>query len=227
MCDVDVFWGPGSTAAMSLQDLVRWLVPREDHFYGFLESQADVAHEAALALRRFKEGDPATVVRDAVQELEHTGDRIFHEMEEALAKTFVTPIDREDLHQLSSALDDVLDLANGAIRAATLYGVTTPTPPMNALMDLLVQCTELVKQTTPLLRKRQYAAITEAVRALRKIEKDGDTVFREGISKLFHDDAIDAKRLLREKQVLEDLENAVDACERVGDTLANLAVKHG
>jgi uncharacterized protein len=225
--DVDVARMPRSTAAMSLQDLVRWLVPREDHFYDYLEGQAVVAHDAATALSRWKDGDEATAVRDIVQELEHKGDKIFHEMEEALAKTFVTPIDREDLLALSSALDDVLDLANGAIRAATLYGVETSTPPMNGLMDLLVKCTELVKQTTPLLRKNRYAQITEAVRTLRKFEKEGDAVFRGGISALFHDTEIDAKRVLREKQVLEDLENAVDACERVGDTLANLAVKHG
>jgi uncharacterized protein len=212
---------------MSLQDLVRWLVPREDHFYDFLEGQAVVAHEAAIALRRFKEGANPTEVRDAVQELEHKGDKIFHQMEEALAKTFVTPIDREDLYRMSSELDDILDLANGAIRAATLYGVNTSTETMNKLMDLLVQCTELVKETTPLLRKNRYAQITEAVRTLRKLEKEADAVFRNGISALFHDEKIDAKQLLREKQVLEDLENAVDACERVGDTLANLAVKHG
>jgi uncharacterized protein len=212
---------------MGLQDIVRWLVPREDHFYGFLEGQASTAHEGALALRRFKEGSSANDVRDAVQELEHEGDRLTHEMEEALAKTFVTPIDREDLQKLSSELDDILDLANGAIRAAVLYGVEKPSEPMGKLMDILVQCTLVIKETMPNLRKNAYAKITEGTHALRKLEKDGDTVFRESVSALFHDEAIDAKKLLRERQVLEDLENAVDHCETVGETLAHLAVKHG
>ncbi len=79
----------------------------------------------------------------------------------------------------------------------------------------------------PLLRMHRYAEITDETRKLRKLEKEGDAVFRDAVSKLFHDEANDAKTILREKQVLEDLENALDACEELGETLANLAVKHG
>jgi uncharacterized protein Yka (UPF0111/DUF47 family) len=210
-----------------LRSIAGWLVPREDHFYKFLESQADKAHEGALALRRFKEGGSPTDVRDAVQALEHEGDKISHEMEEALAKTFVTPIDREDLQKLSSELDDVLDLANGAIRAAVLYGVTAPTEPMGKLMEVLVRCTLVLKETLPNLRRKAYGKITEGTHALRKLEKEGDTIYRESVSALFHDAAIDAKALLREKEMLEDLENAIDHCETVGETLAHLVAKHG
>lgn len=212
---------------MTLQGFIRFLVPREDHFYTLLEGQANAAHEGAIALLRFKEGSTAEAVRAEVQDLEHKGDKLAHEMEEALAKTFVTPIDREDLQRLSSQLDDILDLANGAIRAAVLYGVASPTEPMGKLMDLLVQCTLVLKNALPHLRKNAYAEVTEASRTLRKLEKEGDVIFRSAVSVLFHDPAIDAKRLFREKEVLEDLENAVDHCERVADTLANLAVKHG
>jgi uncharacterized protein len=211
---------------MGLQDILRWLTPREDHFYDFLERQADTAHAGALALARFRDGDAATV-REAVQALEHDGDRIAHEMEEALAKTFVTPIDREDLHKLCTELDDILDLANGAIRSAALYGLERPTEPMTKLMDLLVECTAVLKRAVPLLRKRAYTEITEATRALRRLEKDGDTIYRGAVSDLFHAPDVDAKTLLRQKQVLEDLENAVDACEELGESLGTLAVKHG
>jgi uncharacterized protein Yka (UPF0111/DUF47 family) len=212
---------------MGLQSVIRWLIPREDHFYGFLERQATAAHDAALALHRFNDGTPSKEVRDAVQALEHDGDKLSHQMEDALAKTFVTPIDREDLQRLSSQLDDVLDLTNGAIRAAALNGVDKPTEPMGKLMSVLVRCTEVLKDTLPNLRKHAYGALVESNRAIRKLEKEGDMVYREAVSALFHDDAVDAKRLLREKQVLEDLESAIDHCEKVGDTLANLAVKHG
>jgi uncharacterized protein Yka (UPF0111/DUF47 family) len=212
---------------MGLQDIVRWFVPKEDHFYGYLEGQADAAHDGALALRRFAEGQSATDVRDAVQELEHKGDKLSHDMEAALAKTFVTPMDREDLQRLSSELDDILDLTNGAMRAAVLYGVEKPTEPMAKLMGLLVECTAVLKVAIPNLRKHAYAEITQATHQIRKLEKEGDTIFRNAVSVLFHDPAIDAKKLLREKQVLEDLENAVDHCETVGETLAHLAVKHG
>jgi uncharacterized protein Yka (UPF0111/DUF47 family) len=148
-------------------------------------------------------------------------------MEEALAKTYVTPIDREDLQLLSSELDDILDRTNGAIRAAALYGVVKPTEPMGKLMDLLVECTSVLSKAIPSLRRNAYGEITEQVRALRLLEKQGDTIFREAVSSLFHAKDVDAKTLLREKEVLEDLENAIDHCETVGKTLAHLAVKHG
>jgi uncharacterized protein Yka (UPF0111/DUF47 family) len=213
---------------MSLQAIVRWFLPREDHFYGFLEAQAVVAYEAAVAVARFKdESVSAAEMRLEVQELEHKGDRIAHEVEEMIARTFVTPIDREDLQKLSQELDDVLDLMNGAARACVLYGVERPTLPMIGLMDKLVECTAVLKNALPHLRAHRYTALIEASREVRKLEKDGDTVFRGAISALFKDGGVDAKQLLREREVLEHLENSIDYCQHVGSTLANLAIKHG
>jgi hypothetical protein len=213
---------------MGLQDLVRWFLPKEEHFYDFLERQAKAAHEGAQALATFEEaGSSAEAVAKNVQAIEHQGDAIVHELEEALAKTFVTPIDREDLQKLSSQLDDILDFTNSAARGAVLFGVKRPTAAMSQLMGKLVACTQTLQDTLPNLRKHAYAALIDASRVLRGLEKEADTVYREAVRVLFTDDSIDAKVLLREKQVLEDLERAVDRCEYVADTLANLAVKHG
>ncbi len=213
---------------VTLQGMIRWLLPREDHFYDYLERQADAAYRGAQALAKLREPTASsTAVRDAVQVCEHEGDKVVHEMEEALAKTFVTPIDREDLQRLSAQLDDVLDLANGTARACVLYGVSRPTPPMIRLMELLEKATEVLEKTMPHLRRHEYAELLEASRGLRAFEKEGDKVFREAISALFHDETADARRILREKELLEDLENAIDQCELVGETLVNLSVKHG
>lgn len=211
---------------MALQAFVRWLLPREDQFFDFLEKQAVVANQAALVLAGSRDDD-AKSVRERVQQLEHQGDKIVHEVEEALAKTFVTPIDREDLQRLSSELDTVLDLTNGAARACDLFGVDRPTEPMLKLMNVLVECTAVMKTALPKLREHQYESLIEDTRALKKLEKDGDAIFREAVSRLFADPTIDAKVLLREKAVLEDLENAVDHCDQVAGTLAQLAVKLG
>jgi uncharacterized protein len=211
---------------MDIQTVIRFLLPREDHFYDFLEQQAVVAHKGALVLASFRDGD-VTRVRDAVQRLEHDGDKIVHEMEEALARTFVTPIDREDLQKLSSELDDVLDLMNGTVRAAALYGVTRATEPMVGLMNVLARCTEVLEVAIPNLRKHRYKELVDSARIIRKLEKEGDAIFRTAVSALFQNDAIDAKQLLREKEVLEHLENAIDASDSLADTLTNLAVKHG
>lgn len=217
---------------MGIQDVIRWFLPREDHFYDFLERQASAAHEGAKELSKFvKNGTSAVEARDAVQKIEHAGDGIVREMEEALAKTFVTPIDREDLQKLSSELDTVLDLTNGAIRACVLLGVEKPTEPMAKLVEIIVRCTEKIDAVMPNLRKHQYAVILEAARELRKIEKEADVVYREAVSVLFRADATnpgsDARVLIREKTVLEDLENAIDQCDAIADTLTHLSVKHG
>ena len=211
---------------MGIQSVIRFLLPREEHFYDFLERQAVVAHKGALALAPFKDGDVARV-REEVQRLEHEGDKIVHDMEEALARTFVTPIDREDLQKLSSELDDILDFTNGTVRAASLYGVGKPTEPMMKLIDVLVRSTEVLEAAIPNLRKHRYKDLVESARAIRKLEKEGDAIFRSAVSTLFHDGTVDAKQLLREKEVLEDLENAIDVTNHVADTLTNLAVKHG
>jgi uncharacterized protein len=178
---------------MGLDSIVRWFLPKEDHFYGFLEQQATVAHEAALALSKLKSDNVnAKAVRDEVQDIEHRGDKVVHEMEEALAKTFVTPIDREDIQKLSSELDDVADLANAAARAFVLFSVDKPTEPMIALMEKLVQCTKVLSDTIPNLRKAKYEALIESARTLRTLEKEGDVIYRDAIGALFGDNKGDA-----------------------------------
>src|SRR6476469_4662482 len=96
---------------------------------------------------------------------------------------------------------------------------------MKQLVRILVDCTHRIDEVMPKLRRHEYADIVGCARELRKIEKDADTVYREAISSLFKDSTVDAKKLIREKTVLEDLENAVDQCDSIADILANLAVK--
>lgn len=222
---------------MGIQDVIRFFLPKEEHFYDFLEQQAKAAHAGAMAIARFARNETsAQDAREAVQKIEHEGDKIVHEMEEALATTFVTPIDREDLQKLSAELDNVLDLTNGAIRACVMLGVSRPTDAMKRLIEYIVQCTERIDNAIPRLRKHEYSLIVATARELRTLEKEADNVYREAISELFRDEsaggpfregAQDARVLIREKTVLEDLENAIDACDSIADALANLAIKNG
>lgn len=212
---------------MGLQDAIRLLLPREDKFYTLLERQGVLAHQAAVALARFADGDPADDVAKAVQALEHEADAIFHQVEEQLAKTFVTPIDREDIQALSSMLDTLADRANLIARCLSLYAMPEATEPMKRQLALFVRGTAEVKDALPFLRKTSFDQLREAVHRIRDVEKEGDGVFRSAIGALFRDEAIGVKALLREKELLEQLESAVDQCEDVGDFLTNLAVKHG
>jgi uncharacterized protein Yka (UPF0111/DUF47 family) len=212
---------------MGLQDVVRWFLPKEDHFYDFLEGQAGHARAAAKAMCGLRNGESLDEVRGKISQIEHDADKQFHSLEDALAQTFVTPIDREDLQQMGSELDDVVDFTNAAIRAAVLVGIKELTPPMHKLVDVLVEATTELEKGVLLLRRHQYESIREPVAKVRQLEKDGDQIYREAIRALFDDASADAKQILREKEILEDLENAIDRCDLVGGTLANLAVKHG
>jgi predicted phosphate transport protein (TIGR00153 family) len=213
---------------MGIQDLIRKVMPREEGFYDLLERQAKAALGAAEALASFTESArSAEQVAESVQRLEHEGDKLVHEVEETLARTFVTPIDREDIHFLCSELDDVLDLTNTTARAFQLLGVDRPTKPMCEMMDLLVKATNELANALPALRRHAYSELFLAKRRIRELEKECDAIYRTEVSRLFHAVDVDAKVLLREREVLDDLENTIDRCERVADTLANLAVKHG
>jgi hypothetical protein len=217
-----------ASSSVTFQDIVRWLLPREDQFFRIMESQAAVAREAAIALATF--GD-ATVsaedVRTKVQAIEHRGDVLSHQLEDALDRTFVTPIDREDIQKLSSELDDVIDLMNHAARSFSLFDVAAPSDAMRAQMKLLIEATACLEATVPLLGQSKFEQLRDKARELKAMEKDGDTAFRAAIAELFRDPTIDAKQLLKQKELLEVLESALDRCEDVAELLAHLAVKHG
>jgi predicted phosphate transport protein (TIGR00153 family) len=212
---------------MGLQDMIRWILPREDVFYSMLESHSVLVVEAAQALAKFGTGSSAEQVHERVRDLEHKADSIVYEIEDQLARVFVTPIDREDIQMLASALDDIIDLMNLTARTMMLYGVPGPTPPMTELMQLLIKMTEMIRNELPALRTHEYNRLIAVARELKQLEKEGDRIFRNAVSELFHDKSIDAKVLLRDKEVLEDLERAIDKCDMFAERAKHLAVKHG
>jgi predicted phosphate transport protein (TIGR00153 family) len=211
---------------MDLQGIIRWLLPKEVHFYDMLEELGSLGHEAALVLATFGER-PAPEVSRAVQVVEHRADDVVRRMEDALARTFVTPIDREDLHRLTSELDDIVDLANLTARAFGLYHIEKPTEAMVQLVAKLVACTKVIKDAVPLLRTHQYERLLDYSRVVRQLEKEADAIYRASISQLFAEEHSDFRFLLKQKEALDDIENAVDHCDNVSDVLSNLAVKHG
>ncbi|HEU4532596.1 MAG TPA: DUF47 family protein [Polyangiaceae bacterium] len=211
---------------MGLQDVIRLVLPKEETFFNAMEKHALVLHRATTELARLGQGASPDAVRKAVQALEHEGDKLTHEVEEALAATFVTPIDREDIQKLASELDDILDTCNRTARSFVLFRVQTATKPMVELFAILTGCTEQLSTALPAMRKSNYDEVREAARAIKALEKQGDTIFRQAVSDLFDDETIDAKAVLKQKEVLEDLESAIDQCEDVGEFLAHLAVKN-
>lgn len=211
---------------MGLQSIVRFFLPRDEHWFDMIEELGRLGNEAAHALLRFRD-EPGTSVQEALQTIEHKADDTVRRMEDSLARTFVTPLDREDLHNLTGQLDDIIDLMNLSARAFNLYHLERPTEPMGIIMDHLEHCTRLIAEAVPHLRSHNYSKLIEDVRKIRAVEKETDTVYRKAISELFAAPTIDARLLLKQKEILDDLEAAVDHCDDVADLLANLAMKHG
>jgi uncharacterized protein len=212
---------------MGLQSLIKFLLPKEDQFYVTLEKQGQLSFEVAQALADFS--DPSKNNHDIakrIQHLEHEGDKLVTSLEEELAKTFVTPIDREDLHKLSVELDDICDFCNQAARACVLFGIEHPTPAMTRMLNILVACTKHMNDVIPALRKQEFNEFFVVKGAIKELEKEADRIYREEISTLFNN-ATSAKSFISQKEVLDRLENAVDRCEDITQFLINLAVKHG
>jgi uncharacterized protein Yka (UPF0111/DUF47 family) len=213
---------------MGLQDAVRWLLPKEDQFFELMEKQAANIAKAAVEMQKFRPGQgSASENAKLILEIEHEGDALLHQVEDSLARTFVTPIDREDIQKLASMLDDTLDLLNETARSMDLYGLEAPSPAMQRLVDLFADAAKILAGAMPKLRRADYQALVVANRDIKKLEKEGDKVFRDAVGALFRDGAISAKELLRDKELLTDLEDALDSCEDVSEFLAHLAVKNG
>jgi uncharacterized protein Yka (UPF0111/DUF47 family) len=212
---------------LALQDIVRWLLPREEVFYSLIERLTELLEGTAKALVQFADGKPPAEVFEAVRALENEADKVVLESEEQFARVFVTPIDREDIQALIVSIDDIIDLLYLTSRTFVLYGVDKPTPAMAEQMKLLVVLAEVLHTEIKALRKHEYDKLIAAGRTIREHEKTGDKIFREAVAALFHDPAVDAKILVRDKELLEDLENAIDKFEYVAERLKNLAVKNG
>jgi len=212
---------------MSLQRLINWVLPREERFYDFLESQAKIAQSAIPVLARFVEpGADFEAIHVEVTRIEKEGDRIVDEVLAALANTMVTPIDREDLQRLSKKLDDVLDYVNLTARSLVIFALRSPSPPMARLLDTLAKSCDVLVEIMPFLRSKQYAALIQGCQRVHTLEKEADFIFRHEISRLFHDESVGAKDILRAREVLDHLETAVDSCDAVAETLINVAVKN-
>jgi uncharacterized protein len=212
---------------MDFQKVIRFLLPREDQFFDMLLGHSKKVCEAAKALAMFGQNKiGADEVSAQVLKIEQEGDELAHALEIALAKTFVTPIDREDIQQLATDLDHILDACHLSALSFKLYALDQPSPEMASLMNLLVEGTSLVSEGFAQLKTHDYDEIRSTSSKIREVEKRGDDIFRAAIAQLFRNEEVECRQFIRDKDLLEDLENALDACEEVAERLAHLAIKN-
>ncbi len=212
---------------MAIQDLINWLLPRDDKFFTMLEQHAEILGDAATVMASFPEDEAgAQAALDRIHNLEHRGDDLVRSVTLALDETFVTPIDREDIHNLATSLDNVLDYMYAAAQAFVAYKVHSFTPAMRELIQICAEAVRVLKDAIPLIRKRKLERLAPARLQIVALEKRGDGVYHTEMADLFRNPDVKAKELLRQQAVLDSLEAALDSCQDAADVLENVSIKH-
>jgi predicted phosphate transport protein (TIGR00153 family) len=166
--------------------------------------------------------DRADLARDIVI-CEQEGDRITHDIIHRLNSTFVTPIDREDILELTSDLDDIIDLIDEVADYLGLYKIEAPMEQSQRMAHILLQATQQIAKAMP--RLRTFQDLSHFTVEVNRLENDGDRISRNAIASLF-DNGIDPMVVIRWKDIFERLEEAIDACEHVANTLEGIVIKN-
>jgi hypothetical protein len=204
--------------------LTRVFAPQGREFFDLFEEAAANAVRAADFLDQMLAHYPdrADLARDIVV-CEQTGDRITHDIVQRLNSTFVTPIDREDILALASALDDIVDLIDEVSDYLGLYRIEAPMEQAQRLAHILVQATRQIAEAMP--RLRTFSDLRHYTVEINRLENDGDRVVRDAVASLFYG-GIDPMVVIRWKDIFERLEEAIDACEHVANALEAIVIKN-
>lgn len=202
------------------------LAPREDKFYRlFNQAVANVLSGAELLNELLNNFTDVAAKVKKIQAVEREGDALTHEIFEQLNRTFVTPLDREDIAAIAHALDDVLDFIEASADAFQLYDIDQPTPEAVEFGGLILHAVQQMQQAIGAMSHRKQAQqVKEAVVEINRIENLADQVYRGAMSSLFRQS--DPVRMIKWKQVYDYLEQATDLCEDVGDVLQGVMLKN-
>ena len=209
------------------------LLPREGNFFEMFNQHAghivEAAHAFSKMVANYSDVQMRSTYNDEVDNAERAADRVTHEVSRALHKTFITPIDRDQIHQLINTMDDVADLLQDSAQTMALYDVHHMTEEMRQLTDLSVRCCERLKDAVGLIGKVRDAATAEATlktcAEIDKLESDADRVMRSAMSRLFREEP-DVRELIKLKAVYELLETITDRCEDAANLIEGIVLEN-
>jgi uncharacterized protein Yka (UPF0111/DUF47 family) len=200
------------------------LLPRDDQYFERFSALAQNIRESALILNRFLAGEEALPgVAERIKTLEHECDLISHEILRRIDRTFVTPIDRDDIHRLAVRLDDVIDLIDDTVRRLNLFHVEVPTPYSRKLGALVAEASGEVVQAVAGLKKMK--GVMDHCIVIKKLENEADVVFHGALASLF-EDGMPAIDVIKWKDIYENLERCMDRCELVAHVLESVVLKN-
>jgi len=207
-----------------MAQLSRLFAPREREFFDlFEEAGANIVRAAGLLERILQDWPDHGELGREVLDCEHEGDRITHDIIRRLNQTFVTPIDREDIYALASALDDIVDYTEEVSDFLSLYRIEAPMVQAQQLASILHHSCRAVADAIP--RLRTFKDINHYTVEINRYENEGDRVLREALASLF-EAGIDPMLVIRWKDIFERLEDAVDATEKVSNILEGIVIKN-
>ncbi|HEX8252972.1 MAG TPA: DUF47 family protein [Thermoanaerobaculia bacterium] len=201
------------------------LIPREEKFYDDFKSMADELKRGARLLESMLAVDPPLADKaHEIKEVEHKCDFLTHEIIQRLNKTFVTPIDREDIHELAKTLDDVMDAIDNAASLIPLYKIDKVRPGARELTRIIIQQCDEIRVAVEALEEKK--GVLERAIEINRLENEADRIHKNAISQLF-DEEPNPIVVMKWKELYDLLEEATDACEDVANLLENVVVKHG
>jgi len=201
------------------------LIPREKIFFQLLEQESKNVLAGAHALNDLIQNfDRLAEKRNKIKDIEHDGDNIVHSIWDHLVKTFITPIDREDISKLASLYDDVLDYIEAVANRLYLYEVRSPTEPMKRFTDIVVKSVQEIDFAFASIQKIKAPEVESRIIEVDRLENEADVVLNESVAALFKTN--DAIAIIKLKEIYECLEATTDHCEDVADVLQNVVVKN-
>ena len=203
------------------------LMPREGKFFDLFNAHAERivegSRELAAMIGTFKELDAHAQRIDAA---ERAADKVTHETISLLHKTFITPFDRDQIHQLITTMDDILDLIQDVAESIALYDLHSVTPEARQLAEICQMCCDRVQTAVGLLTNvKQSAAILKCCEEIDRLESDADRVMRAALQKLFRDET-DVKQILKLRVIYDLLETITDRCEDVANVVEGIVLEN-
>ena len=203
------------------------LMPSEGKFFELFNDHAELgvkcAKEMVALMTNF---DDLEIRVHAIESLEKQADKVTHHCIELLHKTFITPLDRDDIHQLITRMDDILDLLEDAAQTISLYDIKAITPEAKRLAELCLACADKVKAAVGLLHNMDNSReILTICQEIDRLESDADHVMRAAMSKLFRDEP-DVRNLIKLKAIYEILETVTDRCQDVANIIEGIIVEN-
>ncbi|MES2118207.1 MAG: DUF47 domain-containing protein [Pseudomonadota bacterium] len=203
------------------------LMPTEGKFFDLFNQHAELcvkgAREMVALMSNFDDLENRV---HAIEGVEKQADKITYATVDLLHKTFITPLDRDDIHKLITRMDDILDLLEDAAQTVSLYDLHSVTPEAKRLAELVLACAEKVKEAVGMLHNmdnsRKIVAVCEEI---DRLESDADHVMRAAMSKLFRDEP-DVRHLIKMKAIYEILETVTDRCEDVANIIEGIIVEN-